>query len=126
MLLNDRKWHKSRNNYYAQWQVPGRLPLPLLPSQYHPPLLPLLIVCVKGGYTIITVLNALITARQYWGLVQTITRKVNVIVTLRIYPPHPLPLTSHNELRKVASNAFAMQDLGLISRTQPPTPLTSQ
>ena len=42
------------------------------------------------------------------GLVQTITGKINVIVTLRIYPPPPLSLTSCNELRKVVFNSFAM------------------
>ena len=32
------------------------------------------------------------------GLVQTIIGKINIIVTLRISPPPPLPLMSRNEL----------------------------
>ena len=43
------------------------------------------------------------------GLVQTIPGKINVILTLKISPPSlPLLNVTCHEVRKVASNAFAM------------------
>ena len=55
----------------------------------------------------------------YRGLVQIISAKINVIVVLRIYPL-PSTIISH-ELRKAAPDTFAIEKLGITSRTQPPS-----
>ena len=68
---------------------------------------------------LVTVVDCLFTAQvtqvQFRGFVQTTTKKINRILTLKIYPP--LPLTSCYELEKVAFNAFATLKLGLPPRT---------